>query len=451
MIRLDQEIINKLLKFMGITKETFEGIYMKEDSFKILSINERVDSFSKMIYTHFFHINPSKFNFSFIGGEDKESQELLRAMLKLPKEFMSAVDSAPISLGGMALEHSFHSQHDLLGKIYGHYKSEVMRQTLSILGSYEVLGNPTSLFSNIGEGFVDLFHDPSEGGTESPKKFSKKLSNGESFARKTFYGVFNSASSVTSGVGSGISYVSMDSEYRKRRLEMKRRKKATNVLQGLEYGVKELGSGFVEGISGVVEQPMKGLEQEGVQGMFGGIAKGLLGFVIKPAVGVIDMVQRTTEGIKNVANVNIEPERMRLPRYIPSDSSLPMYDEDKAKIQYLLHTLDDFKFSNSELWDDFDIMLQKQAPIQVKLLITNIHLVLTNNEESSIASIRWEFIKAIRWKNDSHETITIILAHEKVEISSLESSHTEILFERLHECWSYFKAIDRIKKRDYQS
>lgn len=446
---MDQDIVTHLLQFIGITKATFDGISLKEDTFNVLELNEQEDAYSKMIYTHVFHINPSKFNFSYIGGDDRESQELVKAILKLPKEIISAVDRAPIKLAGILIEHSFHSQSDLISKIYEHYKSEITRQTLAILGSYEVLGNPTSLLSSIGEGVTDLFHDPSEGGTTSPQEFSRNISSGESFARKTFYGLFNSASSVTKGVGSGISYVSMDSEYRKSRIEMKRRKKPTDVLQGLEFGVKEFGSGVLEGISGIIEQPIKGLESEGVEGMFKGIAKGLLGFVVKPTVGVIDMVQRTTEGIKNTANVNNEPDRTRLPRYIPFGSHIQVYDEEKAKLQYLLHTIDDFKYTKSHFWDDQNVILLNKNSAEVKLLISSTHLIFTRYSDNSFMSIEWKQITFIRCKEYTNQKVIEIGAHNmKVDIKKMESYSTDNLYERLHDCWNYFKAIERVQKKN---
>lgn len=78
-------------------------------------------------------------------------------------------------------------------------------------------------------------------------------------------------------------------------------KKAKTVFHGLGYGMKSLFVGVGEGIAGIVTQPYKGAESDGVEGFFKGISKGLAGVVIKPVVGVIDFASRTAEGVKNTA------------------------------------------------------------------------------------------------------------------------------------------------------
>ena len=57
-------------------------------------------------------------------------------------------------------------------------------------------------------------------------------------------------------------------------------------------GGKELGKNIYEGVSGIVVSPYRGWEEGGVVGFGGGIAKGLLGVALKPAVGVFDVVSR---------------------------------------------------------------------------------------------------------------------------------------------------------------
>ena len=44
----------------------------------------------------------------------------------------------------------------------------------------------------------------------------------------------------------------------------------------------------MDGISGLVLQPIKGAQKDGAAGFFKGVGKGLLGVVAKPVGGVLD-------------------------------------------------------------------------------------------------------------------------------------------------------------------
>lgn len=53
-------------------------------------------------------------------------------------------------------------------------------------------------------------------------------------------------------------------------------------------GGKDIVGGFASGIAGMVTAPVSGAKKGGVGGFFKGVGKGLVGAVVKPAVGVAD-------------------------------------------------------------------------------------------------------------------------------------------------------------------
>lgn len=61
--------------------------------------------------------------------------------------------------------------------------------------------------------------------------------------------------------------------------------KVTGLGSGVMVAGKELGYGFFDGIAGLVTQPLKGAEKEGMQGLVKGFGKGIGGLVAKPAAG----------------------------------------------------------------------------------------------------------------------------------------------------------------------
>jgi vacuolar protein sorting-associated protein 13A/C len=74
-------------------------------------------------------------------------------------------------------------------------------------------------------------------------------------------------------------------------------------------GAKSIFNGFSKGITGLITQPVKGAEKDGLPGFFIGSFKGITGLVIKPVSGIIDATTKTAEGIKNTANFLSPSER----------------------------------------------------------------------------------------------------------------------------------------------
>jgi len=70
--------------------------------------------------------------------------------------------------------------------------------------------------------------------------------------------VFNTFSKFTGAVGTGLSTFTFDPEYMKKREEM-RSHHPKGIVDGLEQGILTAKDGFVDGISGLFTQPVKGL------------------------------------------------------------------------------------------------------------------------------------------------------------------------------------------------
>ena len=50
------------------------------------------------------------------------------------------------------------------------------------------------------------------------------------------------------------------------------------------------GNGLLDGITGIIAQPIKGAKQEGALGVLKGIGRGVAGVVTKPVIGAVDFV-----------------------------------------------------------------------------------------------------------------------------------------------------------------
>lgn len=81
--------------------------------------------------------------------------------------------------------------------------------------------------------------------------------------------------------------------------EEKEHVEVRHVGVGLMVGTRNFGKGIIDGISGVVLEPVKGAQKDGVEGFFKGVGKGLVGVVCKPVAGAIDLVAKPIQGIAN--------------------------------------------------------------------------------------------------------------------------------------------------------
>ena len=99
---------------------------------------------------------------------------------------------------------------------------------------------------------------------------------------------------------------------------------------------------MASGFEGLALRPLEGAEEGGTVGFVGGIGRGLVGAVTKPAVGVFDMASSITEGLRNTTLVfeQNDIDRVRLPRFIGNDGIILPFSEREALGQMWLKNLD---------------------------------------------------------------------------------------------------------------
>ncbi|KAK2029952.1 glycosyltransferase family 28 domain-containing protein [Colletotrichum zoysiae] len=73
--------------------------------------------------------------------------------------------------------------------------------------------------------------------------------------------------------------------------------KVTDFASGVRIAAKEFGYGMFDGIGGLVTQPLKGAEKEGVPGLIKGFGKGIGGLIFKPASAVWAIPAYTMQGV----------------------------------------------------------------------------------------------------------------------------------------------------------
>lgn len=66
---------------------------------------------------------------------------------------------------------------------------------------------------------------------------------------------------------------------------VRKQEKVTGLASGLMLAGKEFGFGLFDGVTGMVTQPMRGAEKEGMSGLIKGFGKGIGGLMLKPVAG----------------------------------------------------------------------------------------------------------------------------------------------------------------------
>ncbi len=122
-------------------------------------------------------------------------------------------------------------------------------------------------------------------------------------------GVFRVAGNVVKTAQGVVDTVSMDEKLQN---DNKFKPAPRHVGEGLERGVISLGKGIFNGVTGIVCDPIKGFEKDGVKGFATGLVTGIVGVVAKPVSGALSLVSDTVTGIGNTADYLFEEEAVTL-------------------------------------------------------------------------------------------------------------------------------------------
>eukprot|EP00058_Branchiostoma_floridae_P021770 XP_002607260.1 hypothetical protein BRAFLDRAFT_88208 [Branchiostoma floridae] len=292
------------------------------------------------IYLEYFHFSPVKIFISFsLSGEPHLTHEQKDTITKdVVDFFLGTVGTTLTSLKDVEMKLAYFerrgvmlTQTQLIQDLQSHYTAQAIQQSYVLLLGLDVIGNPYGLVTKIGKGLGDLFYEPYQGAIEGPEQFAEGVARGvQSLLGHAVGGTAGALAGITGSVGKAFSLLSMDEDYSTRRRQ-RMQQQPTDMPSSLLLAGQSFIMGIVMGISGVVLQPVKGAQQEGVEGFFKGIGKGLLGLFSRPVAGVFDMVSMSFDAVRRSAEVgNIVVHRQRVPRFINPETGLTPYSAYQA-------------------------------------------------------------------------------------------------------------------------
>ena len=274
---------------------------------------------------------------------------------------MASIANAPLVFTSFLANHAFEAPQSLVRIISAHYSSQLTRQIFAILGSLAILNGPADFLANVGTGVRDFFYEPINGIIHGPAQFIEGLETGtQSLARGVFVGVVRGAANVTQVVNSNLAGLTADEAFIDERAAHQRlltdamsRGKSRTIGDSLYLAGASVVRGVKSGAMGIVEQPAIQASKHGPVGFMQGVAKAVVGAIVKPVVGFGDaavlVMNHISEATSNKEVLLKIPKRLRraLPRMSPNQRhtvQLLPYDEKAAKAQRIVtgnETIDD--------------------------------------------------------------------------------------------------------------
>ncbi|XP_064651739.1 intermembrane lipid transfer protein VPS13B-like isoform X2 [Lineus longissimus] len=219
-----------------------------------------------------------------------------------------ASENTPLKFGKFEKQALFTSSQRLIRALAMHYASAALFRAGLVVGSLEILGNPTGLVRNIGSGVADLFRMPLEGITKGPGSFLSGITHGfSSLLWHTSTGALTSVTNFASSVSRNMDRLSMDNDHF-RRQEETRRQRPDRLATGIKQGLTGFGISLLGAVAGLADQPLQSIQQtsspdrassstQKAAGFISGVGKGLIGVVTKPVGGAAEFVSQTGQGL----------------------------------------------------------------------------------------------------------------------------------------------------------
>ncbi|XP_063887436.1 intermembrane lipid transfer protein VPS13A-like isoform X2 [Scylla paramamosain] len=260
----------------------------------------------------------------------------------------------------------------LMEDFVDHAKYQIVQQVYVLVLGLDILGNPYQRLRDLSQGVKDLIYQPAVGIIEGPDEFADGVARGaQSLMGHVVGGTADSLNLISSAVGNTIAMLSFDQEYRKKREQ--RLEVQSSFPKTLLHAGRTFVMGVVLGLSGVVVKPVAGAQQDGVEGFFRGIGRGIMGLITKPALGVIDSVAMACDAVRRAVDLGHEViTRSRVPRHVSPYIALHPYSSHEAAGMALLASLCHGHYMQTDLYIAHAALSEANRPDMI--LISDKHI-----------------------------------------------------------------------------
>ncbi|KAJ1436817.1 hypothetical protein B484DRAFT_248622 [Ochromonadaceae sp. CCMP2298] len=137
----------------------------------------------------------------------------------------------------------------------------------------------------------------------------------------------DSAAAIVGTASKGISHLSGDADYVRRRALKRQQNRANHggIFEGMRDGGECVISGISSGMTGLVSKPIEEASKHGFQGFFRGLSLGIIGAAVKPVLGLSDGITSVAQGISNQVDPHMKACHVRPPRALEPSAIDPSY------------------------------------------------------------------------------------------------------------------------------
>lgn len=399
------------------------------------------------------------------SGTQGQSLNPFSAMANMLTTALISVDDAPIRLKPLRRVTFFASPAGLAERVTKHYKAELWRVVLMVALSLDCIGKPYESVTDLAGGLYALLVKPSLALVRRPARFPRVLLFGfVEFFTAIVHVVFNIASKVLMAWANGIAILALDEAFAQRRIQRIEHRPATNALLGLWQGFMCLGNALWAAAHGFATLPSSGFTRAGWRGALAGALRALMGLLVKPVVGSLDLASKLCEGIKNTVTVLEQAQRQRPPRIFHADRVLRTYSLAEAHAQAMLSecrapTLDPMLLGapapNEYYLDHFRISWvtrDKRAGPPRLLLVTTARVVLGDAERlrplwevplERIARVEQRSGHVLLWTWEKVGVGTLTKAFNVVVERAIHCSDAAVLEAMFSRLWAVASQLDR--------
>ncbi|KAL5288954.1 hypothetical protein ACFFRR_009268 [Megaselia abdita] len=394
------------LMFLNAVSEIFAAEAVDEQATKLFvqdvesiekPLLDLVSTQSEMEQKNFYdnlHLGPLKIHISFsmAGSENIKLPALIGVLVQSVGVTLTDVNDVVIKLAFFQREYQFYSKSQVISEITTHYSGQFLKQLYVLVLGLDILGNPYGLVVGFTKGATDLFYEPFQGAIQGPSEFAEGLKIGiHSLFSHTIGGAAGAVSKMTGALGKGIAALTCDEDFQKKRRQQQQRKPKT-CSEGFARSGKGLATGVYEGVTGVFTKPIAGAKEQGVSGFFKGLGKGAIGFVARPAAGLVDFTSDTFDAVKRATSEGEDANRIRPPRFFTSDSVVRPYSLVASRGHKIFKELEKGKFSLTDIFAH----CEEVFPNKEFLILTNNRVMyVVKNETFANFGVSINYSKSI--------------------------------------------------------
>jgi vacuolar protein sorting-associated protein 13A/C len=309
--------------------------------------------------------------------------------------FFSNIEKTNLTLNKDIRENISGKKNLIFSSIIDNYRQYALLQIMKIGVNIEILGSPVNFVKGLGTGVKDFFQKPAEGIINGPLEGIKGVYSGtKSLVKNTLGGTLNSVSKITNGFSKEILMISQDEKYINERERKNMMDKPKNLVEGIGYGLSSMMSGIFYGVTDVVRKPLEGAKKDNLKGFGKGVLQGLGGLVAKPVSGVVDLISKTTDGIKNTLGYeNDQVLQQRFPRpFYGKFKTIRDYNRNDAEVIYAINKI--IPCFQKNIFNDFiGSLIYQSEKGDLNLLVFGV------NEFYLIEGSRFELILKLKYEN----------------------------------------------------